>query len=61
LKVENQGVKEYNIAGGESECKECKWLTAQIENLDVERLEYLKEITCIRQTSLTALEEKNHG
>lgn len=30
-------------------------LTAQIEKLDVERLEYLKELACIRQISLTAL------
>jgi translation initiation factor 2 beta subunit (eIF-2beta)/eIF-5 len=61
LKVENQGVREYNIAGGKSECKECKWPTAQIEKLNVERSEYLKKLACIRQTSLTALEEKNHG
>ena len=33
-------------------------LTAQIEKLDVERLEDLKELACIRQTSLTALMEK---
>lgn len=30
-------------------------LTAQIEKLGVERLEYLKELACIRQISLTAL------
>lgn len=30
-------------------------LTAQIEKLDVERLEYLKELACIRQISLTAI------
>jgi predicted DNA-binding ribbon-helix-helix protein len=30
-------------------------LTAQIEKLDVERMEYLKELACIRQISLTAL------
>ncbi len=30
-------------------------LTAQIEKLDVERLEYLKELACIRQISLTTL------
>jgi translation initiation factor 2 beta subunit (eIF-2beta)/eIF-5 len=51
----------YNIGGGKSECKECKWPTAQIEKLNVERLEYLKKLACIRQTSLTALEERNHG
>lgn len=33
-------------------------LTAQIEKLDIERLEYLKELACIRQTSLTALMKK---
>lgn len=33
-------------------------LTAQIEKLDVERLEYLKELACIRQTPLTELMKK---
>ncbi|UCH94556.1 MAG: STAS/SEC14 domain-containing protein [Candidatus Aminicenantes bacterium] len=33
-------------------------LTDQIEKLDAERAEYLKELACIRQTSLTALMEE---
>jgi len=33
-------------------------LTDQIEKLDAERVEYLKELVCIRQTSLTALMEE---
>jgi hypothetical protein len=30
-------------------------LSDQVEKLDAERVEYLKELACIRQTSLTAL------
>jgi hypothetical protein len=33
-------------------------LTDQIEKLDAERIEYLKELACIRKTSLTALLEE---
>jgi hypothetical protein len=35
-------------------------LTNQIEKLDAKRVEYLKELACIRQTSLTALMEDLH-
>lgn len=37
------------------EYEELLRLTAQIEKLEVERLEYLKKLACIRNTSLTEL------
>jgi hypothetical protein len=37
------------------EYEELLKLTAQIEKLDVERLEYLRELACIRNISLTEL------